>query len=67
MFWTSAIQRQPQYGLIQNLVLVTLTSGWPRNSVAGVEKRRLECRHLLSCLLASGASILDVGAEEEDR
>lgn len=47
--WTSAIRRQPQYGLTQNPVLVTLTSDWPRNSVAGVEERRLEYCHLLSC------------------
>lgn len=35
--------------------LVTLTSGWPSGSVAGVEERRLEgCHLLLWAVLALG-------------
>ena len=62
--WTSAIRRQPSCGLTQNSVLVTLTSGWPRNSVAGAEERSPVISSLV--FLALGASMLKVGAEEED-
>lgn len=50
------------------VVLVTLTSGWPGGSVVGVEEGKLEsCHHFPLDIVALSASIIEVGAEEEDR
>lgn len=38
-----------------------------RDSVAGVEDRRLECCRLPWAILTLGAATLEVGAEEEDK
>lgn len=51
----------------QSPSLVTLTSGWPRDSVVGVEERRLECCHCPWALLTLDAATLEVGAEARDR